>query len=91
MPTPTVTGERAATSRPLTPRQLEVAGLVAEGLTNPQIATRLKVSVHNIRVHVKQATSKIEGDLPARQRLAHWYCGGETVRLMGPQDTLIQQ
>ena len=37
----------------LTPRQREVAGLVAEGLTNDQIGRRLKISTRTVRKHVE--------------------------------------
>lgn len=35
----------------LTPRQKEIAILIAEGLRNPQIATKLKLSEKTVKAH----------------------------------------
>jgi DNA-binding CsgD family transcriptional regulator len=43
----------------LTARETEVAALVAEGLTNPQIAERLVVSRHTIESHLKRIFLKV--------------------------------
>ena len=48
----------------LTPREREVLRLLAEGLTNEQIAERLVVSEHTIRHHVTSIKRKL--DLPSR-------------------------
>lgn len=42
----------------LTPRELEVAGLVAEFLTDRQIADRLVLSVRTIETHVGHILNK---------------------------------
>ncbi len=52
----------------LTPRELEVLRLVAEGLTNRQIAERLVVSEHTIHRHVTNLLRKL--DLPSRTAAA---------------------
>jgi len=52
----------------LTPRELEVLGLLAEGLTNRQIAERLVVSEHTVHRHVTNILSKL--DLPSRTAAA---------------------
>jgi DNA-binding CsgD family transcriptional regulator len=60
-------------SRPagtLTPRQYEVAGLVAEGLTNAQIAARLHLSGRTVENHVFNAISAL--GLHNRVQLATW-------------------
>ncbi|MFN2317972.1 MAG: response regulator transcription factor [Gemmatimonadales bacterium] len=36
----------------LTPRQRQVIQLIAEGLTNKEIATRLNIAVHTVKTHV---------------------------------------
>jgi two-component system, NarL family, response regulator DevR len=44
---------------PLTPRELEILQLVAQGQTNRQIATRLIVAVGTIKVHVEHILGKL--------------------------------
>jgi PAS domain S-box-containing protein len=43
---------------PLTPRQLEILRLVAEGLTSAQIAERLFITAPTVKWHVKQILTK---------------------------------
>jgi ATP/maltotriose-dependent transcriptional regulator MalT len=52
----------------LTPREREVLRLVAEGLTNRQIAARLVVSEHTVHRHVTNMLRKL--DLPSRAAAA---------------------
>ncbi|MGW6446365.1 ATP-binding protein [Lentzea sp. NPDC055074] len=49
----------ARRDEPLTARQRQIAGLVAEGLTNPEIAVRLGISVATVRSHVTQMLSRL--------------------------------
>lgn len=42
---------RATDSRSLTPRQKEILRLVAQGLTNREIAEHLEISVRTVEVH----------------------------------------
>jgi DNA-binding NarL/FixJ family response regulator len=44
---------------PLTPREREVLELLAEGLTNRQIAGRLGISEHTAKFHVASVTGKL--------------------------------
>jgi two-component system nitrate/nitrite response regulator NarL len=44
---------------PLSPREREVLGLVAQGLTGKEIAARLKLSVSTVRTHVEHAREKL--------------------------------
>ena len=69
--------ERPATpAAPLTRRELEVLGLVADGLTNAQIARRLVISTSTAKVHVQHilkklgVTSRLEAVLAAQDLLA---------------------
>ena len=43
----------------LTPRELQVLELIAEGLTNPQIGQRLFISPKTASVHVSAILAKI--------------------------------
>jgi LuxR family transcriptional regulator, maltose regulon positive regulatory protein len=52
----------------VTPRELEVLRLLAEGLTNRQIAERLVVSEHTVHHHVTNVLRKL--DLPSRTAAA---------------------
>ena len=56
---------------PLTDRELEVAALVAEGLTNKEIATRLRLSVRTAENHVLNVMNKL--GLDNRAQVAAWY------------------
>ena len=61
---------RSRAAGPLTARQREVATLVAEGLTNAQIAARLHLSERTIENHVFNAISGL--GLHNRVQLATW-------------------
>ncbi len=51
--------EAAALIEPLTPRELEVLQLLAEGLPNKVIARRLDISDHTVKFHVNAILSKL--------------------------------
>jgi non-specific serine/threonine protein kinase len=57
-------------SFPLSARQREVAALVARGLTNPEIANALVVSLRTAETHVQNILTKL--DLTSRSQLAVW-------------------
>ena len=61
-------GERAA--MPLTGRELTAANLVADGLTNKEIATRLRISERTAENHVQRARDKL--GLRSRAQIARW-------------------
>ena len=61
----------SADDEALTPREMEVARLVAEGLTNREIATELVLSVRTVENHVDRALGKL--GFRTRSRLASWY------------------
>lgn len=46
-------------AEPLTPRELEVLQLLAQGLPNKAIAERLGVSSHTVKFHVNAILSKL--------------------------------
>ena len=50
---------RAALVEPLTPRELEVLRLIAEGLPNKTIAARLDISEHTVKFHVNTILGKL--------------------------------
>ena len=55
----TITDASAAQIYDLSERELEVLLHIAEGLTNPEIAAKLMVSVNTIRHHVRSVLSKL--------------------------------
>jgi DNA-binding CsgD family transcriptional regulator len=64
-------GMPAATPAALTPREREVAALIAEGLSNGEIARRLYISVKTASVHVSNILAKLE--LSSRTEIATWF------------------
>jgi non-specific serine/threonine protein kinase len=55
---------------PLTRRELEVADLVAEGLSNPEVADRLFISVRTAQGHVENILRKL--GFNSRSKIAAW-------------------
>ncbi len=58
----------------LSTRELQVARFVAEGLTNPEIANRLVLSVRTVESHVHRIMRKLE--LPSRRALREYIESG---------------
>ena len=55
------TGEKTAEQdTALTPREIQVLGLLAEGASNKSIAHRLGISVHTVKFHVASLIDKFE-------------------------------
>jgi DNA-binding NarL/FixJ family response regulator len=54
----------------LTPRELEVATLLAEGLSNAELAERLYISPKTAAVHVSNILSKLQ--MGSRTEAAAW-------------------
>ena len=59
-----------ATAVALTRRELQVADLVAEGMTNREIASLLFLSERTAQNHVQHILNKL--DLPNRSQIALW-------------------
>ena len=57
---PTVVSVPADGDVPLTPRELEVLTLLAEGMSNKAIARRLGISVHTAKFHVGALIDKFD-------------------------------
>ena len=57
----------------LTSREIEVATLVAEGLTNRQIAGRLVISERTAQNHVQHILAKL--GFASRSQIAAWTAG----------------
>jgi pimeloyl-ACP methyl ester carboxylesterase/DNA-binding CsgD family transcriptional regulator len=55
---------------PLTRRELEVAGLIADGLTNQSIATRLSIAPRTAEAHVENIRRKLQ--VHSRAQIAGW-------------------
>ena len=66
----------------LSPRELEIAGLVASGLSNPQIGRRLSVSGRTVDTHVQNIKLKL--GLHSRVELARW--ATDHARVWSPAD-----
>jgi len=45
---------------PLSKREIEVLALIAEGLTNQEIATRLYLSLHTVKAHARNISAKLD-------------------------------
>ncbi|MFT5681203.1 MAG: DNA-binding NarL/FixJ family response regulator [Myxococcota bacterium] len=56
MPSP----PRGVLVEPLSPRELEVLALMADGLSNREIGTRLFISAHTVKFHVRAVCSKLD-------------------------------
>lgn len=63
----------------LTRREAEVARLVAEGLTNREVADRLFLSVRTVETHVDRVLGKL--DFHTRTQLAGWVQQGERAEI----------
>ncbi|TYB41088.1 ATP-binding protein [Actinomadura chibensis] len=71
-PSPSSNGSRTtATVEELTPRELEIAELISEGLTNKQIAQRLVIAQRTAEGHVERILRKL--GCGSRTQVATWW------------------
>src|SRR5262249_49405627 len=66
----------------LSARELEVARLVADGLSNPAIASALFISAPTVKTHVAHILAKL--GLESRVQLASWAAGHPPARPRRP-------
>ena len=52
-------GSKSELVEPLSERELEVLQLIAEGLSNQEVATRLYLSLHTVKVHARNIFTKL--------------------------------
>ena len=69
---------------PLTGREMTVAALVAEGLTNREIAARLDLSVSTVSTHLDNVRDKL--GMRSRTQIALWVAGREQRRAAPVRD-----
>ena len=60
----------------LSARELEIARLVAAGLSNPAVASALFISVATVKTHVSHILVKL--GLDSRVQIASWMAGHDT-------------
>src|SRR3569833_2610890 len=63
------TGERHLAQR-LTPREIEVARLIAQGLSNKAVAAKLAITEGTVKLHLHHVYEKLH--LDGRMALAHY-------------------
>ncbi|MGW5239853.1 ATP-binding protein [Monashia sp. NPDC004114] len=66
-----VTKQDPSAFSPLTAREADIAGLVADGLSNREIAERLVISERTVHGHIRNILTKL--DATSRAKIASWY------------------
>jgi DNA-binding NarL/FixJ family response regulator len=56
---PSSAGRAWSAAQPLTPREAEVLAMMAEGLANKIIASRLSISEHTVKFHIASIFAKL--------------------------------
>ena len=57
----------------LTSRQREIAALISKGMTSPQIAAALVISVRTVESHIENIMTRL--GFVSRSQIASWYIG----------------
>ena len=57
----------------LTPRQTEIASLVARGLPDKVIAVRTDITIDAVRFHIQSAAARLPGTESPRHKLTLWF------------------
>lgn len=57
----------------LSPRQTEIAALVARGLSDKLIAARTELAIETVRVHIQNAAARVGGKGTPRHILTLWF------------------
>ncbi|TMF64387.1 MAG: helix-turn-helix transcriptional regulator, partial [Chloroflexi bacterium] len=73
-------GSAPKTSVRLSPREIEVAGMVAEGLTNREIAARLFISERTADGHLEHIREKL--GVNTRAQVTAWVVRQESAPIM---------
>jgi len=82
-PAPAAAGSPAgAAPARLTPREREVAGLIAVGLSNQEIAARMVISARTVETHVQHIMVKL--GFTARAQIAAWAAAGHAASTTQP-------
>jgi DNA-binding NarL/FixJ family response regulator len=68
-------GSSPRTRQPLTQREAEIATLIAHGLTNREIASRLVISAKTVEHHVSHILNKL--DVTSRAEVAAFAASGK--------------
>jgi len=63
-------GQMKKPGDPLAPREREIAALIAQGLSNREIAARLTISERTAEAHVQHILNKLRGR--SRSQIAAW-------------------
>jgi non-specific serine/threonine protein kinase len=62
--------DRRDSATTLTAREVQVANLIAEGLTNGEVAQRLRIAARTVDAHVEHIRNKL--GLRSRSQIAVW-------------------
>jgi DNA-binding NarL/FixJ family response regulator len=57
----------------LSPRQTEIAALVARGLPDKVIAAKTDLTIDAVRFHIQTAATKLPGEGSPRHKLTLWF------------------